>query len=69
VITRGQRATLVPIAAMVAVFGAMFTAAVNVEAQAQPTNSLANPYRTMENWAKLPQGRGSFTGRRSAQRT
>lgn len=63
-ITGAQRATLTRIAAMVAVLGAMFTAAVNVEAQAQPTDSLANPYRTIENWAKLPEGRpwGSTAG-------
>ena len=32
--------------------------------QVQPTNSLPNPYRTVENWAKLPQGRtwGSAAG-------
>jgi DNA-binding beta-propeller fold protein YncE len=64
VITGAQRTALMRIAAMVAVLGAMFTAAVNVEAQAQPTNSLANPYRTIENWAKLPEGRpwGSTAG-------
>jgi len=32
--------------------------------QVQPTNSLPNPYRTVENWAKLPAGRawGSAAG-------
>jgi len=35
-----------------------------VKAQVQPTNSLPNPYRTVENWAKLPAGRtwGSTAG-------
>ena len=35
-----------------------------VEAQVEPTNSLPNPYRTIENWAKLPEGRawGSTAG-------
>jgi hypothetical protein len=30
----------------------------------QPVNSLPNPYRTVENWAKLPEGRpwGSTAG-------
>src|SRR5690348_17398697 len=35
-----------------------------VEAQGQPTNSFPNPYRTIANWAKLPEGRrwGSTAG-------
>jgi sugar lactone lactonase YvrE len=38
--------------------------AMMVEAQGQPTNSLPNPYRTIANWAKLPEGRpwGSTAG-------
>jgi len=34
------------------------------QAEAAPTNSLPNPYRTIENWAKLPEGRtwGSTAG-------
>lgn len=33
-------------------------------ADVEPTNSLSNPYRTIENWAKLPEGRpwGSTAG-------
>lgn len=35
-----------------------------VQVPAQPTNALPNPYRTIENWAKLPPGRawGSTAG-------
>jgi DNA-binding beta-propeller fold protein YncE len=38
----------------------LFVAAADVD----PTNSLPNPYRTIENWAKLPEGRswGSTAG-------
>jgi DNA-binding beta-propeller fold protein YncE len=34
------------------------------QAAVQPTNSLSNPYRTVENWTKLPEGRvwGSTAG-------
>jgi DNA-binding beta-propeller fold protein YncE len=46
--------------ALVAISGA----GISVGAQVQPTNSLPDPYRTMENWAKLPEGRpwGSTAG-------
>jgi hypothetical protein len=27
---------------------------------AAPTNSLPNPYRSVENWAKMPQGRSGI---------
>jgi len=41
-----------------------FMGSVRVEAQVQPTNSLPNPYRTVADWAKLPEGRtwGSTAG-------
>ena len=43
---------------------ALLATGVRVKAQVQPTNSLPNPYRTVENWAKLPEGRtwGSAAG-------
>ena len=43
---------------------AVMSAAKVLEAQVEPTNSVANPYRTIENWAKLPAGRawGSTAG-------
>ena len=60
-------------AAAVAVLLLISIGSVRIEAQAQPaqqvqqvqpTNSLPNPYRTVENWAKLPEGRtwGSAAG-------
>jgi DNA-binding beta-propeller fold protein YncE len=51
-------------AAMGGVLMAISAATVCLEAQVQPTNSLPNPYRTIENWAKLPEGRtwGSTAG-------
>jgi DNA-binding beta-propeller fold protein YncE len=51
------------VAAIVGVLVAL-SARVCVEAQVPPTNSLPNPYRTVENWAKLPEGRpwGSTAG-------
>lgn len=41
-----------------------WTAHLTVHADVQPTNSLPSPYRTIENWAKLPTGRpwGSTAG-------
>ena len=60
-------------AATVAVLLPISIGGMRIEAQAQPaqqvqpaqpTNSLPNPYRTVENWAKLPAGRtwGSTAG-------
>ena len=51
-------------AAAVAVLLLVSIGGVRIEAQVQPTNSLPNPYRTVENWAKLPAGRtwGSAAG-------
>src|SRR5437016_7327744 len=39
-------------------------AAIPASAQNGPTNNLPNPYRSIENWAKLPEGRswGSTAG-------
>jgi streptogramin lyase len=49
--------------AMIAVI-AMSPARAQTQADPQPVNSLPNPYRTVENWAKLPEGRtwGSTAG-------
>ncbi len=58
------RASLAAVAAAVAVLLLISIGSVCIEAQVQPTNSLPNPYRTVENWAKLPAGRtwGSTAG-------
>jgi sugar lactone lactonase YvrE len=56
---------LILISAFVAIAGAMAAGKVCLAAaDGQPTNSLPNPYRTIENWAKLPDGRtwGSTAG-------
>ena len=47
-----------------AVLAVMFLGSVYIWAEVQPTNSLPNPYRAIENWAKLPAGRpwGSTAG-------
>jgi hypothetical protein len=64
VITSVGRVNLSLVAAIVGVLMAISAAGVYVEAQVQPTNSLPTPYRTIENWAKLPEGRtwGSTAG-------
>src|SRR6202521_4647050 len=51
------------VTAMIAVI-AMSPARAQTQADPQPVNSLPNPYRTVENWAKLPEGRtwGSTAG-------
>ena len=49
------RATVAAVA--VAAVLLMSIGSVRIQAQVQPTNSLPNPYRTVENWAKLPEGR------------
>ena len=63
-ITSVARVSLKLVTAFVAVLVAFSAASVFVEAQIQPTNSLPNPYQTVENWAKLPEGRmwGSTAG-------
>jgi sugar lactone lactonase YvrE len=64
VITSVGRVNLRLVATIVGVLMAIAAAGVYVEAQVQPTNSLPTPYRTIENWAKLPEGRtwGSTAG-------
>jgi DNA-binding beta-propeller fold protein YncE len=51
-------------AAIFSVLAVISAARMYVDADVQPTNSLPNPYRTVENWAKLPEGRswGSTAG-------
>src|SRR5438445_157281 len=63
-ITSVARVSLKLVTAFVAVLVAFSAASVFVEAQIQPTNSRPNPYQTIENWAKLPEGRmwGSTAG-------
>jgi hypothetical protein len=50
--------------AFFAVLAVISLGSVYVWAEVQPTNSLPNPYRAIENWAKLPTGRlwGSTAG-------
>src|SRR5258706_6153823 len=36
---------------------AMFAGSASTQSGAQPVNDLPNPYRTVENWAKMPAGR------------
>ena len=62
--TRTGRVDLSRIGALAAVLAVIAMAGMYVEADVQPTNSLPNPYRTIENWAKLPEGRswGSTAG-------
>jgi sugar lactone lactonase YvrE len=53
------------IGAIFAIAGAIALGTVHLTlADSLPTNSLPNPYRTIENWAKLPEGRpwGSTAG-------
>jgi DNA-binding beta-propeller fold protein YncE len=53
------------VAALIAFIGVISAGKVYVAtADVEPTNSLPNPYRTIENWAKLPEGRpwGSTAG-------
>jgi hypothetical protein len=60
----GRRVNLSMMAAILALLGVLSTVRVYVSADVSPTNSLPNPYRTIENWAKLPDGRpwGSTAG-------
>ena len=52
------------IASVVGLLALLSATKVHVNADVQPTNTLPNPYRTIENWAKLPEGRpwGSTAG-------
>lgn len=64
-ITKARRVNLSLIAAIVAALLLISAGRAYVEAaEVQPTNSLPNPYRAIENWAKLPPGRpwGSTAG-------
>src|ERR1700686_5174765 len=58
-----DRVSLRFVTAMIAMI-AMSPARAHTQADPQPVNSLPNPYRTVENWAKLPVGRtwGSTAG-------
>jgi streptogramin lyase len=50
---RARLILLLPIVSVIAGSGLR----ADPQTEAQPTNSLPNPYRTVENWAKLPEGR------------
>jgi DNA-binding beta-propeller fold protein YncE len=63
--TRRRKVNLILIAAIAAILGTISASKMYVAAaDVQPTNSLPDPYRTIENWAKLPEGRpwGSTAG-------
>jgi DNA-binding beta-propeller fold protein YncE len=49
---------------LITIVGGLMAISAHVEAQTSPTNSMPGPYRTIENWAKLPEGRpwGSTAG-------
>jgi DNA-binding beta-propeller fold protein YncE len=49
---------------LITIVGGLMAISAHVEAQSPPTNSQPDPYRTIENWAKLPEGRpwGSTAG-------
>jgi DNA-binding beta-propeller fold protein YncE len=51
--TRTQRAAPAILAAAMV----LLPGVVSAQADMAPTNSLANPYRTIEGWARMPQGR------------
>jgi len=63
-ITSVDRVSLRSLIIIVGVLMAISALTMYVEAQTSPTNSMPDPYRTMENWAKLPEGRpwGSTAG-------
>ena len=42
---------------MAKVAAALVAAAISLQAQPQPTNDLPNPYRTVANYFKMPEGR------------
>ena len=63
--TSARRLNLIVIGAIAAILGTISAGRIHVTAaDIQPTNSLPDPYRTIENWAKLPEGRpwGSTAG-------
>jgi DNA-binding beta-propeller fold protein YncE len=63
--TKARGFNLILIGAVIAILGITSAGRIHVAAaDVQPTNSLPDPYRTMENWAKLPEGRswGSTAG-------
>jgi len=63
--TSAREPNLILIGAIIAILGITFAGRIHVAAaDIQPTNSLPGPYRTIENWAKLPEGRpwGSTAG-------
>jgi DNA-binding beta-propeller fold protein YncE len=63
--TKARRINLIWIGAIIAILGTITARRIHVAAaDIQPTNSLPDPYRTIENWAKLPEGRawGSTAG-------
>ena len=62
--TRNASKVTLSLTAVFSVLAVISVARVRVRADVQPTNSLPNPYRTIENWAKLPTGRlwGSTAG-------
>ncbi len=63
--TSARGLNLILIGAIIAILGTISAGRIHVAAaDIQPTNSLPDPYRTIENWAKLPEGRpwGSTAG-------
>ena len=62
--TRNASKVTLSLTAVFSVLAVISAARVRVHADVQPRNSLPNPYRTIENWAKLPTGRlwGSTAG-------
>src|SRR5260370_23275254 len=63
--TLPRRLSLGVVAALIAFIAFISAGKVyGTTADVEPTNSLPNPYRTIENWAKLPEGRpwGSTAG-------
>jgi DNA-binding beta-propeller fold protein YncE len=63
--TSARELNLILIGAIIAILGITSAGRIQVTAaDIQPTNSQPDPYRTIENWAKLPEGRpwGSTAG-------
>jgi len=63
--TSARGLNLILIGAIIAILGTISAGRIHVAAaDIQPTNSFPDPYRTIENWAKLPEGRpwGSTAG-------
>src|SRR5262249_60886986 len=63
-IRRPPRSTLFPYTTL---FRSLLAAAASYAEPVAPTNSLPNPYRAIENWAKMPEGR--IWGARSEEHT